>query len=211
MGTNSRAQHSADWSGLDDEEYLINAAAQGDSAAFGALYDWHFERVYRHCFYCCGNHDDAEDLAQQTFLRAWEAISRYRQEEAPFVAWLLTIGQRLAFNHHRKARTARAAVPLLLSSPVNDPEVLTLASATNEALRAAILRLKPDHRQVILLRFIEEFSVAEVADALGKSENNIRVTQYRALIELRRLLEEPNAASPKSPKQTLSGPFHKRL
>ena len=173
------------------EARLIDAAVTGDPAAFAALYDQHADRVYRHCYYRLGNRADAEDLTQQTFLAAWQAIARYRRTGAPFIAWLLTIGQRLAISHIRRAR--EIAVPDVVSAAAeaDDPAEVLGARATRALVRQAILQLKPERREVILLRFIEGFTVAEVAAALGKTDNNVRVIQHRALADLRRCLADP--------------------
>jgi RNA polymerase sigma-70 factor (ECF subfamily) len=173
------------------EAALIAAAAQGDHAAFATLYDRHADRIYRHCYYRTGNRADAEDLTQQTFLHAWRAIRRYRDQGAPFVAWLLAISQNLTANHFRQART----VALTLErgdgdQALDDPAEIVIASVGQDRVRRAVLRLAPDRRQVIMLRFIEDFSVPETAAALGKTESNVRVLQHRALADLRRFLTE---------------------
>lgn len=69
-----------------DERLLVDAAIQGDTDAFAALYDRYVDRIYRHCYYRTGHRIDAENLTQETFLRAWRAISRYRRTGAPFIA-----------------------------------------------------------------------------------------------------------------------------
>ena len=176
---------------VDDEGPLIDAAVQGDTAAFAALYDRHLARVYRHCYYRTSNRADAEDLAQQTFLQAWRAMPRYRRGGAPFLAWLLTISGNLAASHHRKGSSHELPLPDSLPPRHDravDPEATALERLDYAAVRRAILELKPERQRVILLRFIEGFAVDEVAAALGKSANNIRVIQHRALDELRRKL-----------------------
>jgi RNA polymerase sigma-70 factor (ECF subfamily) len=174
------------------EDLLVDAAVQGDPSAFAALYDRHFDRVYRHCYYRTGNRADAEDLAQQTFLQAWQAIGRYRRGTTPFIAWLLTISQHLAVSHFRAVREV-APLDVELPAPAarTDPEIAVMNSVAHDAVRSAILQLKVERQQVVILRFIEGFSVAEVAAALGKSENNVRVIQHRALVDLRHLLARP--------------------
>lgn len=180
----------------DPVEYrLVQAAVAGDADAFAGLYDRHVDRVYRHCYYWTANRADAEDLTQQTFLLAWQAIGRYRQTGAPLVTWLLTISDRLAISLHRRQRefVAEMAEP---RADWGDPEAAVVAGLALDDVRRAILRLKPVRQQVIILRYIEGFSAAEIAAALGKTENNIYVIQHRALTDLRCLLREPTAAEP---------------
>jgi len=175
-----------------DERLLVDAAVQGDVEAFAALYDRYVDRVYRHCYYRTGHRSDAEDLTQETFLRAWRAIGRYRRTEAPFIAWLLTISDRLATSRYRKLRrllTADVEAVPLHQRPHEDPEGTAITWLVCDEVRRAILQLRPERQQVIILRFIDGLSVAEVAAALGKSEANVSVIQHRALADLRRLLE----------------------
>jgi RNA polymerase sigma-70 factor (ECF subfamily) len=176
-----------------DESALLVAAVGGDHDAFAALYDRHADRVFRHCYYRTANRADAEDLTQQTFLHAWRAIRRYRATGAPFVAWLLAISQNLTTSHHRRVREIIAEPARLeMERGGDDPADLVLGGGVrHDRVRRAVLRLAPERRQVIILRFVEEFTVAEVAAALGKSENNVRVIQHRALADLRRFLTEP--------------------
>jgi len=173
----------------DDEIALVEAAIAGDARAFSALYDRHADRVYRHVYYRVANQSDAEDLTQQVFLQAWRAIDRYQRTGAPFVAWLLTIAYHVVVSH---ARRAKPTTSLELEPATNerwaDPEGETMSRFERHAVRAAILRLKPDQQQVIIMRFVEHFDHADVASALGKSEGYVRVIQHRALNELRRIL-----------------------
>jgi RNA polymerase sigma factor (sigma-70 family) len=171
------------------ESELVERAIAGEELAFTALYDRHLDRVYRHVFYRVGNHSDAEDLTQQVFLKAWQAIGRYRRTEAPFIAWLLTIAHNLVVSFYRRGKVA----PLLDLDPAStarwsDPVLQVLDKFDRVAVRDAILQLKPEQQLVITMRFMEQFDNATVAAVLGKSEVNVRVIQYRALRDLRKLL-----------------------
>ncbi len=172
------------------DDALVEAAVAGDTSAFAALYDRHLVRVYRHVYYRVGNRSDAEDLTQQVFLQAWRAIRRFRPTGAPFVAWLFTIAHNLAVQFHRRARDA---TPLDLEPEAgarwSDPQSEVLATYERAAVRRAILRLKPDFQQVVILRFVEGLSARDVGAAIGKSEANVRVMQHRALGELKRMLD----------------------
>jgi len=183
-----------------EEAELVDAAVQGDAHAFAALYDRHLDRVFRQCYYRTGSRADAEDLTQQTFLQAWQAIGRYRRGTSPFIAWLLTISQNLARSHHRTAHAipvADVALPGDLADA--DPTAALEMALTRDAVRAAILQLRPARQQVILLHVIAGCSISEVAAVLGKTENNVRVIQHRALADLRRLLTGPAPEVPPGP------------
>jgi RNA polymerase sigma-70 factor, ECF subfamily len=175
--------------GGDAERALIDRARAGDTEAFAALYDQHLARVYRHVYYHVGNRADAEDLTQQVFLRAWQAMPRYQPTAVPFVVWLLTIAHNLTVSFYRRKKDDR---PLDLDPIARerwaDPEASAVSRYDREAVRRAILNLRPDHRSVVVLRFLEGLSYDVIAAAIGKSEGNVRVIQHRALQELRRVL-----------------------
>ncbi len=89
---------------LDDksEDYLVQRAIEHDKAAFSSLYDSYFDRVYRHVYYRISNKADVEDITQEVFLKAWQAIPRYKRTGAPFVAWLISIAGNLIIDYYRK-------------------------------------------------------------------------------------------------------------
>ncbi|MFH1485902.1 MAG: sigma-70 family RNA polymerase sigma factor [Chloroflexota bacterium] len=173
----------------DVERALIDAAVAGGVQAFTALYDRYLERVYRYAYYLVGNRADAEDLAQEVFLNAWRAIGRFQHTKASFAAWLLKIAHNAAISFFRRAKKAYYLDMEPEGADLwSDPEAAALVSYDRAAARRAILRLKPEQQQVIVMRFVEELDYADIAAALDKSEGNIRVIQHRALTELRRLL-----------------------
>jgi RNA polymerase sigma-70 factor (ECF subfamily) len=176
---------------VDPDAALIAAAVGGDAPAFAALYDRYVDRVYRHVYYRLGDRGDAEDLTQQVFLNAWRAIGRYRCTGAPFVAWLFTIAHNAVAGFYRRAKATRdleLELEPVATARWTDPEAEALAAYDRAAVRRAILRLKPEQQQVVIMRFVEGLPYAEIAAALGKGEGHVRVLQHRALHELRRLL-----------------------
>ena len=84
-----------------DDTLLVRRAISRDPEAFGRLYDMYVDRVYRHVYYRVGNVADAEDLTQQVFLKAWQAIDRYKKTASPFLAWLMTISHNLVVDFYR--------------------------------------------------------------------------------------------------------------
>lgn len=173
----------------DAEGTVIDDAIAGGVQAFAALYDRYVERVYSYVYYRVGNRSDAEDLTQQVFLNAWHAISRYRRTGASFVAWLITIAHNQVASFHRRAKEASyLEIEPATQERWADPEAETIANYDQQAVRRAIMSLKPDQQQVITMRFIEDLEYSDIAAALGKKEGNIRVIQHRAIAELQRLL-----------------------
>ncbi len=172
-----------------DERDLVERAVRRDPEAFGELYDRHVVRVYRHIYYLVGSPAEAEDLTAQTFLQAWEAIERYQIRGAPFVSWLLRIAHNVAVSHLRSKRErAQLHDGIVDEGSRRDPEAVAEQKADEERVRQAILRLRDEQRQVIILRFVEDLEYREVAEIIGKSVAAIRVIQHRALNALRRQL-----------------------
>jgi RNA polymerase sigma-70 factor (ECF subfamily) len=170
-----------------DERTLVERAIQRDREAFGELYDRHVVRVYRHIYYMMGNAAEAEDLSAQAFLQAWEAIHRYQIRGAPFVSWLLRIAHNLAVSHLRsKKESSELPETLVDHGRHGNPEEELHRQLEAERVRKAILRLREEQRQVIMLRFVEDLEYREVAEIVGKSVAAVRVIQHRALNALRK-------------------------
>jgi len=174
-----------------DEAMLVQRAIGYDAEAFGRLYDMHADRVYRHIYYRVGNEQDAEDLTQQVFLKAWQAIHRYRKSGSPFIAWLMTVSHNLVVDFYR-TRKDRAYVEaeVLADGSASSLEQTAEASLEQQRLRKAILQLGSDEQQVVILRFMEGFEFAEIAALMDKKEGNVRVILHRALVKLRSILEK---------------------
>lgn len=174
-----------------DEIILVQRAVGHDADAFGKLYDMHIDRVYRHIYYRVGNQTDAEDLTQQTFLKAWQAIGRYKKTASPFIAWLMTISHNLVVDFYRTRKDkAYIEAEVLANYSTSSPEQAAEVSYKQQRLKRAILQLSADEQQVVTLRLMEGFEFAEIASLLKKKEGNIRVILHRALVKLRNILEK---------------------
>jgi len=174
----------------ESEDLLIQQAVKGDRAAFAALYDKYVDQVYRHVYYRVSNQSDTEDITQEVFIKAWKAINRYKKTGAPFVAWVFTIAHNLIVDYYktRKRFVSLEKAKASSASDETNPEVMTEASLNRSYIRSVILKLKGDKQKVILMRFIDGFSYAEIAKTLNKSEGAVRVIQHRALNDLRHML-----------------------
>lgn len=173
-----------------EEARLVARAIARDREAFGALYDRHAARVYRHIYYIIGSAAEAEDLTAQTFLQAWEAVERYQMRGAPFISWLLRIAHNLAVSHLRSRKDkTQLSDGLVDNGHHGNPEDAVEQLADEQRVRNAILHLRDEQRQVIILRFVEDLGYQEVAQIIGKSIPAIRVIQHRALAALRRQMQ----------------------
>jgi RNA polymerase sigma-70 factor, ECF subfamily len=161
-------------------------AAQRDRAAFGPLYRRYLDRVYGYCFYLLGDHHDAEDATERTFVAALAAIGDYRDEGATFRAWLFRIAHNQLANALRSRHRQRTASIDAVAEPVSHADPAGLVSRAEDArvLRRALDRLAVDRRQVVVLRFVDGLSAREIGAVLGRSEGAVRVLQHRALRQL---------------------------
>jgi RNA polymerase sigma-70 factor, ECF subfamily len=170
-------------------ESLIERAARGDTEAFGRLYDVHSDRIYRHIYYRTGSVEDARDLTQDVFLKAWQALPRYKKTGTPFLGWLFTISHNRVVDYYRTKKVNICLDnEILFEDQEKNPEILVEEQFSQQEVRRAILRLPEDQQQVIIMSFIEGFEYSEIAAALNKSEGNIRVIIHRAIKKLREIL-----------------------
>jgi len=174
----------------EEERKLVQRAIARDANAFAELYDRLVVRVYRHIYYLVNDVREAEDLTGQTYLKAWEAIDRYKERGAPFVAWLLRIAHNLTVSYLRSRRNHKVLEDTVVDQKLHrNPEEALERSAEEDNVRAAIMRLREEQRQVIILRFVEEMDYREVAAVIGKSVPAVRVIQHRALGNLRKIIQ----------------------
>jgi RNA polymerase sigma-70 factor (ECF subfamily) len=168
---------------------LVARAIEGDREAFGDLYERHLAAIYRYIYYRVGEPHEAEDLTEVVFLRAWEALGRYRSGDAPLMVWLYRIAHNLLIDRYR---TAKELVPLEEHHPDgalhHQPERVMEVREEHHRLAKALQQLDPAQQQVLTLRFIAELSHAETATIMGRSEGAVRVLQHRALAALRTML-----------------------
>ena len=165
-------------------------AAQADRAAFGVLYRRYLDRVYGYSFYLLGDHHDAEDATERTFVAALSAISGFRDEGASFRAWLFRIAHNQVANALR-SRGRHLSSPLdLVDEPAIEDDPASALAATEDArrLRRALSRLSDDRRQVLVLRVADGLSAREIGAVLDRSAGAVRVLQHRALRELEGIL-----------------------
>ena len=173
----------------EEERQLVRSAIERDGSAFAELYDRHVISVYRYIYSLVHDTKQAEDLTAQTFLKAWEAIIGYKERGAPFVAWLLRIGYNLTISYLRSRRQYLELEDTHVDQKLRgNPQDALDQSADEQTIHEAILQLKDEQREVILLRFVEGMDYREVAAKVGKSVPTVRVIQHRALGNLRKIM-----------------------
>ncbi|MCG3198193.1 MAG: ECF RNA polymerase sigma factor SigW [bacterium] len=177
-----------------DEDLLVEAARQGDRRAARALYDLHRERVWRVVYRMVLDVEEARELCQETWLRAFSSIGRYHGRSR-FGTWLLSIALNAARSRWRRRKRL---APISLSNPPEGVELLPPVPASqrvaleesrrSRAIEEALRHLPAKQRQAFVLRYFEELSITEVAAAMGCREGSVKSHLFRAIQALRRSL-----------------------
>jgi RNA polymerase sigma-70 factor (ECF subfamily) len=170
------------------DEAILSRTAQGDGEAFGALYERYVGRIYNYIYYRTGNASDAEDLTARVFYRAMRHIGNYRDRGLPISAWLYRIAHNLVANWHRD-NSRRKEIPL--EDGVHGqyggshPESDLLQWEERERLMRVIRKLSPERQQLLILKFVEHLSNAEIGQIMGRSEGAVKSLYHRTLLSLR--------------------------
>jgi RNA polymerase sigma-70 factor (ECF subfamily) len=170
------------------DEAALALAKQGDQEAFGLLYLRYVARIYNYVYYRTGNQYDAEDLTARVFFRAMKHIPNYMDRGLPLSAWLYRIAHNLVANWHRDNSRRREVSldEILLVRPDGDhPESVLMEVEDQEKLLDVIRILHPDRQQLLILKFVEHLSNAEIGQIMGRTEGAVKSLYHRTLLELR--------------------------
>jgi RNA polymerase sigma-70 factor (ECF subfamily) len=174
-------------------EQLVKKAQKGDTGAFGQVYDHLVLPIYRYVYYRVAR-GEVEDLTELIFLKAWENIGRYKkQRKNTFGTWVFRIAHNVVVDYYRtrtRAETVELSENLLCERRESDPAGAVQLKFEQRELSIALRRLPPIQQQVVVLKFINGLSNAEIASIINKSEGAIRVIQYRSLEKLKKLLTQ---------------------
>ena len=168
---------------MDDTKLLVKQSQKGDKLAFERLVVIYQDRIYALSYQLTGNQADAQDLAQNVFVKAYQALAGFRNE-ADFGTWLHRITVNLSINEKRKRKpevyldnpvpTEEGEMPRLLASSEESPEEAYESMEFNAMVRSALKQLSPEHRAVLILRDIQGFSYDEIAEILDCSLGTIK-------------------------------------
>jgi RNA polymerase sigma-70 factor (ECF subfamily) len=181
-----------------NDDLALNRAIQGDREAFGLLYEQYVSRIYNYIYYRIGNMHEAEDLTARVFFRAMRRIADYQNRGLPVSAWLYRIAHNLVANWHRD-RGRRPEISLdegiSLTAHPEHPETSMLQNEEREALLKIIRKLPAERQQLLILKFVEHLSNAEIGQIMGRTEGAVKSLYHRTLLSLRsdmqdRLIEE---------------------
>ena len=184
------------------DELLIRRAQRGDADAFEQLLLEHQKNVYNLCYRMAGNPDDAMDLSQETFLRAWRCLDQYQFASA-FSTWLYRLCSNICIDFLRKQKRQQH-VSLTFEDADGEEQTYAVPDAqplpeeqvelklTRETLAAAMAQLLPEHRAVLQLRVVNEMSYEQIADVLDIQIGTVKSRLSRARNQLKKILERGN-------------------
>jgi RNA polymerase sigma-70 factor (ECF subfamily) len=181
---------------------LISRAAGGDPSAFQALVERHRSMVYRVAYQFAGNHHDAEDIAQDVFIKVYRSLDRFRQD-AQLTSWMYRIVMNACIDHRRRQRSAIAAPfgdeaeQRMLNTPEGTPgpEERAYAGELGQVLESEIGRLPSGQRVVFVMRHHQGMKLCEIADALGLAEGTVKRQLHAAVHRLRQALTQANVTA----------------
>jgi RNA polymerase sigma-70 factor (ECF subfamily) len=184
-----------------DEGDLVHRAQAGDHRAFAELVRRHRRPVYRICYGLTRSHEDADDMTQETFVRAYQALDRFRVGE-PMLPWLarIAINQSLSLHRRRKRRPETSIEPLVEAGrqwgTSDDPAAATVSAEERRQLLAAFEQLGMEHRAVLVLRVEQEMSYDDMAHAMNVPIGTVMSRLARARAELKKRLEALRGKKP---------------
>ncbi len=187
---------------LSEDAKLVFAAIDGDNDAFGKLIEKYSSFVYRTVFYDIKSKEDAEDISQEVFIKAYKALANFRSD-SEFSTWIYRICKNTVYDYIRKSSRERS-IPLseMTSGDENDriydipddsgkydPEKTYISKETADLVNDAISSLSEEHRSIIVMRDIEGYSYGEIADILSIEEGTVKSRLSRARNSLKKKLE----------------------
>lgn len=194
----------------DPHEAALIEQARTDKEAFGQLYERYHDKIYNYVYYRTGNVDDAADLTAKVFMRALQHIGRYEDKGVPFSAWLYRIAHNLVANWHRdNSRRQMLSLDDIAQWRISDdgPEFAAQLMEDRVALLASMRRLPTDRQELLILKFVENLSNAEIGDVMQRSEGAIKSLYHRTLLALRDDFQQRSGQKVEKKRGFLRRPF----
>lgn len=169
---------------------LVERTKSGDRDAYATLYERFVDQIYRYVYFRV-NQDDAEDIVETVFVKAWENISKYANNGSTFSSWLFRIAHNLVVDHYRHSKTIEELTEEHQEHRAEyHPKITTERKIEGDLLKEGLKHLKDDYQQFLVLKYINELSNRDISQMLKKSEGSLRILQYRALKALKVVLED---------------------
>jgi RNA polymerase sigma-70 factor (ECF subfamily) len=182
---------------LESDAQLVEHCLSGDQSAWEELLRRHSSRLYQLFYRFTGNRQETEDLTQDLFLRVYQTLRSYRPTEGSFKTWVTSVGRNLLIDHYRRARHDRQTSSLddetsgvsERPTPRPDPELVARRSELSVHVERALLELRPELREAVILRDLQQLEYREIQQVLGVPEGTVKSRINRGRIELARTLQ----------------------
>jgi len=168
-----------------NDNNLVAECQKGDYEVFGRLYDKYIKKIYNYIYYKTYHKETAQDLTSQTFIKALDKINTYDLNQSSFSAWLYKIAYHTVVDHYRSQKTEINIDDVWGLSDDDDLAIDLDNKELLEQVRKYLQKLKPEHREVLILRLWQEMSYQEIAEITGLSEANCKVIFSRTIAKLR--------------------------
>lgn len=169
---------------------IVNRWLKGEKEAFGELYDYYIDNLYRFIFYKVKDEQDVEDLVEIAFIKVFENKKSFNPKKSSFGTWLYNIARNTVIDFYRTQKSVDEIPESISKTGERELNTHVDGVINSDLLKVALEKVSEKHRELVIFRFIEELSYAEVAKILMKKEGTIRVMQYRALNELQEVLKD---------------------
>lgn len=186
---------------LDADNALVERCLSGEEAAWEELVRTHTRRVYSICYRFTGSEGEAQDIAQEVFLRVFQSLKSFRSGEGSFVVWLTRLTRNLLIDHYRRGKMRRLTDSIEDQLPrLEEESVQSRADAAlsgreaSEILQAALRKLSPELREAVILRDLEDLEYKEIAQVLKVPEGTVKSRLNRGRAELARILRRQRVA-----------------
>jgi RNA polymerase sigma-70 factor (ECF subfamily) len=173
----------------EEDRLLVQRVRRGDQDAARTLYERYFDRIYNYVFARLGRVEDAEDLAVDTMTRGLTRLDLFRDQGVAFSSWIYRIAHNATIDHYRRhGKVALVSIEGAELPESADPSELALDKLSSDELRSCLRDLTDEQQQVLILRFFQDLTAAQVAVIMGKSVGAVQALQHRALAAMERSL-----------------------
>ncbi|HUL32663.1 MAG TPA: RNA polymerase sigma factor [Candidatus Eisenbacteria bacterium] len=183
---------------MEQDAQLVQHCLQGDGSAWEELVRRHTRRIFGICYRFTGNRTEAEDLAQEVFLRVYRTLGTYRSAHGGFATWVTSVSRNLLIDHYRRTKRDRLTDSLDDKMPVVEnkestarrPDQQALLGELSMQIQGALTKLSPELREAVILRDLQQLEYAEIQLVLGVPEGTVKSRINRGRIELARILQQ---------------------
>lgn len=178
---------------LSGEKTILERAQRGDTDAFEDIYDFYVPRIFRFVFLKLGNRENAEDITSETFIRFWSYIRKEKVTGESAEPILYKIARNLIIDFYRKKEIITQEIDTEVAGRLADEKNDFIANMLNREqvreMMEMLKEIKDEYQEIIILRFVEEFDIEEIANITGKSKGSVRVLSHRALKSLEKVMK----------------------